>query len=364
MRIRWIGSLTVSIGIAVAPALVGAIDAPHDSSMTDGDCSACHRLYDPTGSGQSDYSSGCINCHANRPGPFGFPWLTDDQAAPGKGGNHHSWSGYAANAALGAKAPSSLAIQAKLVDGRLQCATCHNPHYGAAQNAPGSRHTSIGLGVATLATGGTGGGGTSQLTLVTAGTVSKGFRLRIQTAGGGGGTFIISHDFGLATPSWFNWNGSGWVVGSVTGPGRSFTNGSPVALDDPAVTVSWTAGAVAGNYWDFYLSYPFLRASNVNDTICVMCHQELVMNHVRVGGKDGNYRPNGARMFSHPVGEALNANGRNLDRAEILDTNGLVQSSGDGKSTNDLRLDGGVVRCTTCHAVHNADSNSLTEDAR
>jgi predicted CXXCH cytochrome family protein len=33
-------------------------------------------------------------------------------------------------------------------------------------------------------------------------------------------------------------------------------------------------------------------------------------------------------------------------------------------ATNDLVLNGGVVGCTTCHAAHNADSNSLTVDAR
>jgi hypothetical protein len=362
MRIRWLGSLAA---LALAPAIAGAIDAPHDRSMTDGDCSPCHRLYNPTGSGQSDYSSGCINCHANRPGSFGFPWLTEDQATPGKGGSHHSWSGYAANPAAGAKTPASYAIQAKLVDGRLQCVTCHDPHFGNPSNATSSRHTSVQVGVAKPATGGTGGGGTSQMTLVTAGSVPNGFRLRIQTAGGGGGTVIISHDFGLATPTWFNWSaGTGWYVGSITGPGRPYSDGTPVALDDPAVTVRWTSGAVPGNYWDFYVGYPFLRAPNVSDSFCTMCHQDLVMDHVRVGGKDGIYRPNGTRMFSHPVGEALNANGKNSDRLEILDANGLVQSAGDGKSTNDLRLDGGVVRCTTCHAVHNADSNSLTDDAR
>jgi hypothetical protein len=31
--------------------------------------------------------------------------------------------------------------------------------------------------------------------------------------------------------------------------------------------------------------------------------------------------------------------------------------------TNDFVMRGGVVGCTTCHAVHNADSNSLTVDA-
>jgi hypothetical protein len=65
---------------------------------------------------------------------------------------------------------------------------------------------------------------------------------------------------------------------------------------------------------------------------------------------------------SHPVGQALNANGRGYDRTVPLDANGAVQGSGsqDGLAANDLRLDAtGLVQCTTCHAVHYAPSNSL-----
>ena len=42
-----------------------------------------------------------------------------------------------------------------------------------------------------------------------------------------------------------------------------------------------------------------------------------------------------------------------------------VTSGYNGNATNDYLLDGsGAVQCTTCHAVHNADSNSLTVDKR
>ncbi len=208
--------------------------------------------------------------------------------------------------------------------------------------------------------------GTARMTLVTPGTSSKAYRVLIQTVTAGGGTFILSHDFGLATPSWFNWSGTAWVVGTSLGAGMPFSNGTPVALDDPAVTVTFTAGAAVGNYWDFYVSYPMLRTTNVSDAFCLSCHASRAMDHVRVAGEDSSYLPNGIRQFSHPVGDALNANGKNYDRAVALDANGAVQTTGDGKSSNDLVLDPstGTVGCTTCHAVHNADSNSLTDDAR
>jgi hypothetical protein len=196
------------------------------------------------------------------------------------------------------------------------------------------------------------------MTLVAPGAAAKAYRLKLQTVTAGGGTFVISHDFGLATPSWFNWSGSAWVIGTATGAGKPYVNDTDVALDDVAVQVKWTAGAAAGDYWDFYVSYPFLRASNEQDAFCGSCHGERFMGTTRVRGADPLYRPDGVRMFSHPVAVTMVA-------GDVLDANGAAQASGDGVGSNDLRLDGGsTVRCTTCHAVHNADSNSLTDDAR
>jgi hypothetical protein len=88
------------------------------------------------------------------------------------------------------------------------------------------------------------------------------------------------------------------------------------------------------------------------------------MGYKRASGADPGYQVDGVRVFSHPVGDTLNANGLDTDRAAILDVNGSAQGSGDSNDTNNLNLEGSVVRCTTCHAVHGADSNSQTVDVR
>jgi hypothetical protein len=220
--------------------------------------------------------------------------------------------------------------------------------------------------------------GTAQLTLtVASGSKAAGFRLKIQTVTGSGGTFILSHEQGWNPDGWLNWDGanSKWVVGPADGPGRAFSHGTTgaydVELDVTGIKVRWTSGAQVGDYWDFYVGYPFLRQTNHADAGCVMCHGERNMNHFRARGEDRYYRPNGVRKFSHPVGVGLNANGFGTDRAVILDADGTVGSSTTdgptgttGNPTNDLVLQGGKVWCTSCHAAHNADSNSLSVDAR
>jgi len=372
MRTRWLGILTAVV--ALVPALSGAAEAPHDGSFSDDDCGNCHSLYNPTSGGQTDYSPGCYSCH-NASSPRFGQWVPGDQASPGFGGNHHAWSAYADNPLRGAHYPTSGAMAARLADGKIQCSTCHDPHLSSPGNAPGGApDVSIPVGSAVPEKGNLlGPAGSSQMTLVASGTATRGYRLKIQSVDGTGGTFAISHTFGMASPVWLNWSGAAWVVGTEGGAGRRYDNNAEVALDDPAVRVKWTAGAAPGDYWDFYVSYPFLRLTTAGDILCKACHKGMVMGHVRVGGYDPSYRPDGVRTFSHPVGEALNANGLDHDRTptnpdptarELLDATGVAQSVGDGNATNDLRLESGVVRCTTCHAVHNADSNSLTTDNR
>ena len=350
---RILGTLAV-LAVVAAPSLAAAdLDAPHDMSFATLNCDNCHSLTTTSPSGKADYSLGCLTCH-NKPGRL-YPWAAGDQAVPGQGGNQHSWSGYADSPAHGAKSPAGIDYVQRLVDGKLQCSVCHDAHRGNAAYAPASRKTTIPVGTPTPRTGGSGAG---TLTLTAVGTNPKSFRVKVSTAGG----VILSHDYGLSTPSWFNWSGSAWIAGTDNGPGRTYTAGTAFALDDATVTVSLSAGAVAGDYWDFTISYPFARASVVGDQLCLQCHADRVMSSQRARGDDPYIKPNGARLFSHPVGEALGQNGKGYDRtAGILDANGALQSVGDGNVNNDLTLQSSTVMCTTCHAVHNADSNSLTQ---
>jgi hypothetical protein len=63
--------------------------------------------------------------------------------------------------------------------------------------------------------------------------------------------------------------------------------------------------------------------------------------------------------LSHPVGVTLP--GTATFHNPPLDVDGNPQPS-DGNTTNDFVLNGGVVRCTSCHGVHYKDSNSGTVD--
>lgn len=355
---RILGTLAVLATVA-APSLAAAgLDAPHDMSFATLSCENCHQLTTMSPGGKADYSLGCITCH-DKPGRL-YPWTGGDQAVPGKSGNQHSWSGFAENPKHGAKSPAGVNFVQRLVDGKLQCAVCHDPHRGAAEFAPKSRKVSMPLATPRPPTGGP---GAATMELRSVGTTPKAFRVQVSAAGG----FIVSHDYGLASPSWFNWVSNAWQPGVADGPGRPISANADLATDDPQVVVRFSAVPPAGAYWDFIISYPFVRASTVGDLLCFQCHGERVMGATRVRGDDPYIKPNGARLFSHPVGEALNSNGEGYDRTPsnlsnpgILDATGVLQSAGDGAAHNDLVLEGNAVMCTTCHATHNADSNSLT----
>jgi hypothetical protein len=373
------------LAAALVPSFAQAKDIlpPHDKAQTNTACYYCHNLQVVTASGSHDYNPGCLDCHNQDGRIFGMPWAPTDQAVPGISGSSHSWTGAANSPAYGANA-NLIPNQALLVDGGLQCVICHDLHDPQAALDPNSMHTSIPVGVPQAAPGAMGAGpGTASLTLTApAGTPAEGFRLKIQTVDATGGTFIISHTYGTNVPTWLVWSGTAWVAGPIDGVGARFNYGTDasvdVALDVAGAKVRWekgATGAVPGDFWDFYIGYPFLRLSNVDDNGCYSCHTERKMNHTRARGLDNTYLPNGVRKFSHPVGVALNVNGFNTDRTTVLDVDGTPGSSAtDGldaamqpvrNDSNDLVFGtGATVKCTTCHSVHNTDSNSLTVDVR
>lgn len=356
MKMRWLGRFT-AILVSLSPAVVRAADpaAPHDGSFTNGLCSNCHTLYDTSASGSLDFSAGCNACHAGISGSAcKFPSATDE-AKPGVRGTQHSWSGYAENPAVGAVMPAAEGHQRRLVDGRLQCAVCHTVHQDAdPEFNPNSRHTKVSVVAGSAAT----------LTLANPGTKPRGYRIRIQTKNGTTGKFIFTKKGSTANPIWMNWISNRWVMGTETGEGRPYTANTPQVVEDgDDLRLNWSAAGDPGDKWDVLVSYPGLRLSVVDDFLCTYCHKAMSMKSMQVAGDDTNFLPNGSRMFSHPVGEGLGANGLGTDHDEVLGVDGKPQTqSTDGNPTNHLNLVGGVVRCTTCHAIHGADSNSLTAD--
>jgi hypothetical protein len=369
------GYLVLLTAVLVAPPLVAsATEWQHEGSVPNASCDLCHSLYAGAG---TTYDSGCLGCHSV-PGKHSWPWTPADQAVPGVSGNNHNWSGVATSATAGAtttQLPDS--ARNMLVAGKLQCTVCHNPHASEVAVTSASMDTSIKAGepMTTSGTTGPAPGTASLMMTVNPGTPSFGVRVMVASVDAGGGTFILSHFPGGPAGSWLNWNGTGWAYNLPGSPGRPFQVGTDVAIDVGGVRVRWTAGAAVGDYWDLYAGYPFLRLSNIDDYACYNCHKERSMNHVRARGMDPSYLPNGTRRFSHPVGVGLNANNLNRDRGIILDADGTVGSSAaDGldASLNTVRNDSNnldiganqLVRCTTCHAVHATDSNSLTVDVR
>jgi predicted CXXCH cytochrome family protein len=373
MRTRWLG-ITAVLCVLGSAAAVLAVDAPHDGSATNGSCEACHKTHNSLGGtlmNQPDNNTACTTCHndpttsINQP-RLGLPWIAEDQATPGKSGNQHRWDALTDAPAYGAQNPTDSGMLKRIKDGRLQCAVCHDPHADVKANDPNAQHVSMLPGVATAQTGGTAGAMTMTLTAPLAGAASKGYRLQVLRISGTTPEIGISHNARTLdyAPSWLVHNGTTWVAGSVAGSNLKYwASGAPVQLDDGTnVVVSFTGTAVVGQFWDFYISYAHLRASNVADAMCLQCHASRNQSHTTVEG------PNltGA-VYSHPVGVTLNANGQGYDRAagNVLDASGATQTVGDGNTTNNLTLvSGTTVSCTTCHNVHNADSNSLTADPR
>lgn len=348
--------VTAALALA-APVAAEAVDAPHDLSQFSGECMACHQLHNALGTAltsQATLSQTCLTCHATT----SLAWTTDDQSTLGVSGVHHRWDATAVNAALGTTVPADAQMAARILAGRLECAACHNQH--AANKAfamPGAMRTSIPVGTPVARTNPPAGATTQRLTLVSASTaaVAKGYLVRIT----GANLLAISHDGGL---SWFRptaATGAAWVADAATPAGGPYVVGTSMTLDDPALVIRLTAGAATGDEWKFYVSYPMMRANNSAGELCTQCHQDRNQRHLEIeSGGDG------VKRFSHPVGEILGANGKGYDRVVALDTDGSPQGSNtDANTTNDLVLGvNSVVACTTCHAAHGADSNSMSID--
>ncbi|BDG05280.1 cytochrome c3 family protein [Anaeromyxobacter oryzae] len=380
---------TAAVAVAAVALLLAApgraLDAPHDASGSPAvTCTLCHVTHSaPGGTLLTVFGNAnvCFSCHdqPNVGMRLGFPWTAAYQAVPGAGGRSHRWDAMASSTLHGAKPPLDAEMAKRIDSGRITCSVCHDEHGRALATARGATQHVFTAG-GKLAVGSTlsrsAGAGTGTLTLTSvsaptatrSGAQPRGYLVRIATGGvAGSATYVVSSD-----------NGRTWSAPASTA--------SPVILDTDeqgaAVTVTFSgtfsAGPPADQWSTFTVAYPFLRVSNLDSAMCEDCHRDRVQTAACVegsaaattGGGDSCAASTGI-AYSHPSGPGVTFR-QDHDRVaggvpQPLDVNGAPQG-GDGADplvTNKLVLDSAnQVRCLTCHAPHNADSNSLTEDPR
>ncbi len=369
--------MAIAFGIVVL--LMGASAAawdkatPHDTGFDSSYfCLTCHAVHLPVGptlTRQPTNAALCQSCHTDGGDAADLSVPDSSKATPGVGGTSHRWDTLANQPEYGAAPPADPVFTLHIDDSdslnrKIICSTCHNQHtndpYRQRQRVQAVVHSQ----------------GTGPMTFGTINTVSstatpRGFLIDFVTGGGSGtATYRLSYDSGI---SWLGWNGTQWGalgMGSSAFAARSPGASQNLTNTDGEMVVSFAEGSTFNgptptqydsDRYKFYVGYPFYRAapdSGDNATgsrFCRACHGAWAQTYTDARTYTGSYR-------SHPVGQALNANGGGYDRTTPLDVDGAAQ--GTTHQPNYLVLDaGGLVQCTTCHAVHYAPSNSLFDPA-
>jgi len=331
-----------------------ATDPPHSEPKNPQVCTACHVAHSSAGVALTTVSGNanlCMSCHTTGGTASNKPFSGTMQAVPGASGSSHRWDGgmpavSSPSNTYGLRAASN--VTTTLIRNALNqfggisvCSVCHNPHSQA------SAAWDIFAGPYTGLMGGDSGAASSS----------------------GGPTTIID-----ATKASF-WTANAWqnyyvrILSSVTagnvGQVRLISSNTTTRL---TVSSAYPAAIQPGDKYEIVGRHFQITPDDVNQ-MCEDCHYYRVQNHSQVEGFDPSYPANGTNMFSHPVGQPLNGNGKNYDRPAPLDVNGAAQSgarsAAGGESpdnaANNLVLDSGnAVRCLTCHKAHYGDSNGLS----
>ncbi len=324
-------ALLVTAIALLGSSSVSAVDPPH--WYFEMDCQTCHMGHDAAGGGLTvaeGNSNLCLSCHTEGGRAGALPILPSHTLAT----HHYNVTPDAPR--WGSQMPENPEMANRIMDGVFVCSTCHDQHGAKASNRGRVRISTPELLTAFGSTGEitvggayTGQGGSSYVIEIT--IADSHFRFSKD----GGATWVGEADIGAAIPL------------------------------DLGLVATFSGGTFAlGERWRFSASFPFLRLpldqgdNATGDRFCRECHSLWAMGWQDIEGPS-------SRWMSHPVGEVLNANGKGYDRPVPLDGNGAVQGSGggDGNHSNDFNFDAeNMVQCLTCHGIHYADSNTLTED--
>ncbi len=358
-RPRAAGLAPAAAGFAIlaaffAAAVPGQSSFPHWSSTSLViDCtSQCHVGHQAQGGTLTPAASNvnlCQSCH-NPTGLAGdLSISTADKAVPGISGTSHAFDVAAENAAFGVVTPTDPEMAPRVVGGNVVCSTCHNQHRSNAAEGGTPRvgnAVKVRAGDPTPGTGVLAAGGTFS------GPSGVWYLVEIVAAGNAtGAEFCYSKDRGIS------WRPTGCDPPAMDfTPSQSATGAVPVALDDGfGAELAFGSGTYElGERWEFSAAYPFLRVplGDGGSGLCLECHGAWDVADAGTWTGDA---------MSHPVGVPIPAGDFH---PTPLDGNGVPQGDpgDDTNASNDLRLWSGNLQCLTCHGVHHADSNSVSED--
>jgi predicted CXXCH cytochrome family protein len=344
---KGLGALAGFVGLLGLMGLLFATDAPHDLSF-EVECTSCHVPHSALGGPLTGATTNALVCQQCHNALSDFPMLeTSNVTVPGVVGTTHRWGAEATNTAYGAQPPSNTEMQLRMDGTLITCSTCHDQHETNNWGPQYQSKVDPDNGQVEF--------------LADPAANPKTYLIKIAETPGDAGTaeYKLSNDNGR---SWFGWDDIGLIWEPYDDTNARTTDTAYQDLNDSPSTnvqVRFSGSFAIDDTYDFYIGYPFLRApldDGVN-VFCLDCHVERDMGYADVEAyNEFVYR-------SHPVGEGLDANLAGYDRGTPLDVDGKAQgSSDDTNTTNDLALDGGIVRCLTCHDVHYTDSNSKTVD--